>query len=125
MTTKHQNTKRVRLGELTQFPHHFLYVTIHRAASAKAETNKENVQSSGGNSRGTVLVELSGQRSLAERTSRAKKWRHSPALVLLSDDQDTRTVSHLSQQSLWCVSDIVINDVTQVDIAQYETCTPF
>ncbi|XP_072318709.1 protein FAM13A [Eucyclogobius newberryi] len=59
-----------------------------RAALARTSTNKENIQSSCRNDPGSVLVENWDQRNLVEQTSRVKTWRHSPTLVLLSDDQD-------------------------------------
>uniref|UniRef100_A0AAV2LFI9 Rho-GAP domain-containing protein n=1 Tax=Knipowitschia caucasica TaxID=637954 RepID=A0AAV2LFI9_KNICA len=59
------------------------------AASARTDTNKENIQSIHRFSAGAELVESSGHCSPVERTPRAKEWRHSPMLLPLSDNQDT------------------------------------
>ncbi|KAM9363719.1 protein FAM13A [Symphorus nematophorus] len=70
----------------------------NRAASVRADTNKENIPSSGGSSSGSVGEDTGssadsqgGQSVRAERTPKPRKWKHSPTLVQLTDNQDTHT----------------------------------
>ncbi|TNN89473.1 Protein FAM13A [Liparis tanakae] len=67
----------------------------NRAASVRADTNKENIPLSGGSSSGSVAEDAGGgvdsqedQSGHAERTPKARKCRHSPTLVQLTDNQD-------------------------------------
>ncbi|XP_017262040.1 protein FAM13A isoform X3 [Kryptolebias marmoratus] len=72
----------------------------NRAASIRADTNKENIPSSGGSSSGGVVEEPShradsqGERSggHAERTSKPGKSKHNPTLVALADSQAAHTL---------------------------------
>jgi len=74
-----------------------------RAASVRADTNKENIPLSGGSSSGSVAEDTGGgvdsqedQSGHAERTPKPRKCKHSPTLVQLTDNQDAHTVSHLA-----------------------------
>uniref|UniRef100_UPI0037E96660 protein FAM13A isoform X1 n=1 Tax=Semicossyphus pulcher TaxID=241346 RepID=UPI0037E96660 len=67
-----------------------------RAASVRADTNKENIPSSGGSSSvsvgedtGSSVDSQGGQSGHAERTPKPRKSKHSPTLVQLTDNQDT------------------------------------
>ncbi|XP_008289837.1 protein FAM13A isoform X2 [Stegastes partitus] len=66
----------------------------NRAASIKADTNKENIPSSGGSSSGSIGEDTGsswdsrgGQSGHAERTPKPRKSKHSPTLVQLTDNQ--------------------------------------
>ncbi|XP_049422668.1 protein FAM13A isoform X1 [Epinephelus fuscoguttatus] len=70
----------------------------NRAASVQADTNKENIPSSGGSSAGSVgentgssVDSQGGQSGHAERTPKPRKSKHSPTLVQLTDNQDAHT----------------------------------
>uniref|UniRef100_A0A8D2ZXC9 Family with sequence similarity 13 member A n=1 Tax=Scophthalmus maximus TaxID=52904 RepID=A0A8D2ZXC9_SCOMX len=73
----------------------------NRAASITADTNKENIPSSGGSSSGSVGEDTGGGRSVdsqggqtghTEQTPEPRKSKHSPTLVQLTDNRDARTV---------------------------------
>ncbi|KAK7930542.1 hypothetical protein WMY93_006937 [Mugilogobius chulae] len=85
--------------------------TQSRAASARTDTNKENIQSSSRNTRGGALVVNSGQRNLVEQTSRAKKWRHSPTLAPLSDNQDAHE-SHMQTRKKMNMSTVFTGKIS-------------
>lgn len=79
----------------------FSFPSENRAASVRADINKENIPSSGGSSSGSVgddtgsSMDSQGRQSgHAERTPKARKSKHSPTLVQLTDNQDTHAVSH-------------------------------
>ncbi|XP_035813940.2 protein FAM13A isoform X2 [Amphiprion ocellaris] len=66
----------------------------NRPASIKADTNKENIPSSGGSSSGNVeedtgssWVSQGGQSGHTERTPKPRKSKHTPTLVQLTDNQ--------------------------------------
>ncbi|XP_062282095.1 protein FAM13A [Scomber scombrus] len=72
----------------------------NRAASVRANTNKENIPSSGGSSSGTAGEDTSssadsqgGQGGHAERTLKPRKSKHIPSLVQLTDNQDARALN--------------------------------
>ncbi|XP_068582777.1 protein FAM13A isoform X3 [Cebidichthys violaceus] len=73
----------------------------NRASSVRADTNKENIPLSSGSGSGSVgedtgsssVDSQGGQSGHAERTPKTKKWKHSPTLVQLTDNQDAHTVS--------------------------------
>lgn len=90
-------TQRVRWKADLSFPHHFL--SENRANPVRADTNKENIPSSGGSSSDCVAEDSSmdsqgGQSGHSERTPKPRKWKHSPTLVQLTDNQDAHAVSH-------------------------------
>uniref|UniRef100_A0A8C4FBT7 Family with sequence similarity 13 member A n=1 Tax=Dicentrarchus labrax TaxID=13489 RepID=A0A8C4FBT7_DICLA len=92
-------TERVRWKADLSFPHRFL--SENRAASIRADTNKENIPSSSGSSSGSVgedtvssVDSQGGQSGHTERTSKPRKSKHSPTLVQLTDNQDAHAVSH-------------------------------
>ncbi|XP_038569100.1 protein FAM13A isoform X3 [Micropterus salmoides] len=67
----------------------------NRAASIRADTNKENIPSSGGSSSGSVgedtgsgMDSQGGQGGHTERTPNPRKSKHSPTLMQLTDNQD-------------------------------------
>ncbi|KAI3352380.1 hypothetical protein L3Q82_005346 [Scortum barcoo] len=67
----------------------------NRAASVRADTNKENIPSSGGSSSGSVEEDTGssrdsqgGQSGHAERTPKPRKSKFIPTLVQLTDNQD-------------------------------------
>ncbi|KAL3066568.1 hypothetical protein OYC64_016505 [Pagothenia borchgrevinki] len=67
----------------------------NRAASSQAD--KENIPSSAGSSSGSVSEDTGsrvnsqgGQGAHAERTPKPRKWKHSPTLVQLTDNQDAQ-----------------------------------
>ncbi|XP_075947489.1 protein FAM13A [Anarhichas minor] len=72
-----------------------------RASSVRADTNKENIPLSSGSGSGSVgedsgssssgVDSQGGQSGHAERTPKTKKWKHSPTLVQLTDNQDAHT----------------------------------
>ncbi|XP_031719253.1 protein FAM13A isoform X2 [Anarrhichthys ocellatus] len=72
-----------------------------RASSVQADTNKENIPLSSGSSSGSVGedsgssssgVDSQGDQSgHAERTPKTNKWKHSPTLVQLTDNQGAHT----------------------------------
>ncbi|XP_069024241.1 protein FAM13A isoform X1 [Embiotoca jacksoni] len=71
----------------------------NRAASVRADRNKENIPSSGDSSSGSVGEDASssvdsqgGQSSHAERTHKPRKSRHSPTIVQLTDNQAAHAV---------------------------------
>uniref|UniRef100_A0A8C2WJ48 Family with sequence similarity 13 member A n=1 Tax=Cyclopterus lumpus TaxID=8103 RepID=A0A8C2WJ48_CYCLU len=73
----------------------------NRAASVRADTNKENTPLSSGGSGGSSgsvgedtggsVDSQGGQSGHAERTPKPRKWKHSPTLVQLTDNQDAHT----------------------------------
>ncbi|MEQ2303694.1 hypothetical protein AMECASPLE_019587, partial [Ameca splendens] len=70
----------------------------NRAASTRADTNKENIPTSGGSSSGSAGEEtgssvdsLEGQSGRAEQTSKPRKSKHYPTLVQLTDNQAAHT----------------------------------
>ncbi|XP_035516858.1 protein FAM13A isoform X2 [Morone saxatilis] len=71
----------------------------NRAASIRADTNKENIPSSSGSSSGSVGEDTAssvdsqgGQSGHTERTSKPRKSKHSPTLVQLTDNQDAHAL---------------------------------
>ncbi|XP_073319575.1 protein FAM13A [Pagrus major] len=71
----------------------------NRAASVRADTNKENIPSSGGSSSGSVGEDTGssedsqgGQSGRAERTPKPRKSKHNPTLVQLTDNQDAHAL---------------------------------
>ncbi|XP_051240412.1 protein FAM13A isoform X2 [Dicentrarchus labrax] len=71
-----------------------------RAASIRADTNKENIPSSSGSSSGSVgedtvssVDSQGGQSGHTERTSKPRKSKHSPTLVQLTDNQDAHALT--------------------------------
>lgn len=81
--------------------HRFLSCLKNRASSIRADTNKENIPSSSASSSSSVGEDTSssfdtqgGQSGHAERTPKARKSKHSPTLVQLTDNQDASAVSH-------------------------------
>ncbi|XP_044046766.1 protein FAM13A isoform X2 [Siniperca chuatsi] len=67
----------------------------NRAASVRADTNKENIPSSGGSSSGSVgedtcssVDSQGGQGGHTEQTPKPRKLKHSPTLVQLTDNQE-------------------------------------
>ncbi|XP_067441001.1 protein FAM13A isoform X2 [Thunnus thynnus] len=71
----------------------------NRAASVRADTNKENIPSSGGSSSGTTgedtgssVDSQGGQGGHAERTPKPRKSKHSPTLVQLTENQDAHAL---------------------------------
>ncbi|XP_030264617.1 protein FAM13A isoform X3 [Sparus aurata] len=75
----------------------------NRAASVRADTNKENIPSSsgsGGSSSGSVgedtgssVDSQGGQGGRTERTPKPRRSKHSPTLVQLTDNQDAHTLN--------------------------------
>ncbi|KAM3622934.1 uncharacterized protein V6R79_005027 [Siganus canaliculatus] len=70
-----------------------------RAASARADTNKENIPSSCGSSSGTAeddrgsdVDSQGGQSGHSEWTPKSRKWKHSPMLAQLTDNQDAHAL---------------------------------
>lgn len=92
----------------------FSFPSESRAASVQADTNKENIPSSGGSSAGSVgentgssMDSQGGQSGHAERTPKPRKSKHSPTLVQLTDNQDAHTVSHHTFLFIsLCLSDV-------------------
>ncbi|XP_033827822.2 protein FAM13A isoform X3 [Periophthalmus magnuspinnatus] len=83
------------------------------AISARGGTNKENIQSSSRNGGGAAVPEEDpGQRSLVELTSRARKWRHSPTLVPLSDNQDAHAETYERSEATYMEAFKNWNDTT-------------
>lgn len=81
--------------------HRFLSCLKNRASSIRADTNKENIPSSSASSSSSVGEDTSssfdtqgGHSGHAERTPKARKSKHSPTLVQLTDNQDASAVSH-------------------------------
>ncbi|KAM7419416.1 hypothetical protein PAMA_016505 [Pampus argenteus] len=70
----------------------------NRAGSVREDTNKENIPSSSGSSSGSAGATVSsvdlqgGQSDHTERTPKPRKWKHSPTLVQLTDNQDANTL---------------------------------
>ncbi|KAK5608462.1 hypothetical protein CRENBAI_025011 [Crenichthys baileyi] len=71
---------------------------INRAASTRADTNKENIPTSGGSSSGSAGEEtgssvdsLEGQSGRAEQTSKPRKSKHCPTPVQFTDNQAAHT----------------------------------
>ncbi|KAG8014708.1 Protein FAM13A [Nibea albiflora] len=72
----------------------------NRASSIRADTNKENIPSSSASSSSSVGEDTSssfdtqgGQSGHTERTPKARKSKHSPTLVQLSDNQDASSLT--------------------------------
>ncbi|XP_027138876.1 protein FAM13A isoform X1 [Larimichthys crocea] len=72
----------------------------NRASSIRADTNKENIPSSSASSSSSVGEDTSssfdtqgGQSGHAERTPKARKSKHSPTLVQLTDNQDASALT--------------------------------
>ncbi|XP_033985306.1 protein FAM13A isoform X4 [Trematomus bernacchii] len=75
----------------------------NRAASSQAD--KENIPSSAGSSTGSVSEDTGsrvnsqgGQGAHAERTPKPRKWKHSPTLVQLTDNQDAQETLRMKIQ---------------------------
>lgn len=95
--------ERERLGWKADvsLPHRYSRLSENRAASVRADTNKENIPSSGGSSSGSVgedtgssLDSQGGPGGRTERTPKPRRSKHSPTLVQLTDNQDAHAVSH-------------------------------
>ncbi|TKS68357.1 Protein FAM13A [Collichthys lucidus] len=77
----------------------------NRASSIRADTNKENIPSSSASSSSSVGEDTSsssdtqgGQSGHTERTPKARKSKHSPTLVQLTDNQDASATFRMKIQ---------------------------
>ncbi|KAG7221816.1 hypothetical protein INR49_016991, partial [Caranx melampygus] len=110
----------------------------NRAASIRADTNKENIPLSSGSSgssgsRSGSIEEDTGSSSLdsqggqsghTEQTPKPRKSKHSPTLVQLTDNQDVHTVSHctFSFQLLLCLCFVLCKGWQRLSVALLYYC---